>query len=171
MIWKTGGIGALALAVSGCAIVSPLYDDRMSDAARAACVDIGAVAGEAPAPTCFALYEESSPGRYGAWAGGPLRPGRTLVALRQAGVHPSCGGRFTHLVVTGATDGPGRAELSTWDSLGRPGARRRPSWERAEPVETLVLPTIDGVMMDAAGARMKVIEGRFDPARLCFKSY
>jgi hypothetical protein len=175
----------LALALSGCTIARPLIDRDMTKAPRAACAAVngahpllmrpqaGAAAEtvEAGAPTqCFMLAEELEGGRRQAWSGGPLRPGRTLIAIHQPG-DTDCKGRFTHLTVSGASAGAGQIELATWDAAARPGHKRPVRWDRPFGDRTFALASIDNAVMGPAGARIRVLEGSFDPANLCFKSY
>jgi hypothetical protein len=182
---RRGGALALVLVLSGCTIARPLIDRDMSKAPRAACAAVngdhpllmrprpGAPADtvEAGAPSqCFVLAEELENGRRQAWSGGPLRPGRTLIAVHQP-ADPDCKGRFTHLTVTGASSGAGQAELATWDLAARPGHSRPVRWEGAFAERTFALASIDNTIMGPAGARLRVLEGSFDPANLCFKSY
>lgn len=174
-----------ALALSGCTIVRPLIDREMADAPHAACAAVNgehpllmrARAGvpaeqvEAGAPSqCFALHEEGEDGRRRAWTGGALTPGRTLIAIHDAG-DQDCKGRFTHLTVTGGSAGAGQLELATWDLAARPGHMRRHSWERGFTQRTLGLASLDHPTMAPVGARIRVLAGSFDPAHLCFKSY
>lgn len=164
---RANGMGAavLALAAGGCAIVGPLYDRQMRDAPRAACA-----AANGSGDQCFVLLEEGPGGVRRAWSGGALGPGRALVAIHQPG-REGCGGRFTHLTVSGASDGAGRAELSIWDPLGRPGHQRAVRWDRGFASRDFALASIDNVTMLPAGARLRMLEGGFTPANLCFKSY
>jgi len=161
----------------GCSIVSPLHDADMIDAVHQACVGVNgpnpraAAAGAAAAPHCFMLLEEDAAGNRRDWSGGPLTPGRTLVAWHQPARDKSCAARFTHLTLTGRSDGAGRAELATWDPAGRPGHQRTVRWERPFAERTFGLASIDSVIMAPAGARIRVLEGQFDPANLCFKAY
>ncbi len=164
---RAGGATLVAMLASGCAIVGPLYDRQMHDAPRSACIALD----EAPAPTqCFALIEEWANGTRREWSGGTLQPGRTLLAIHQAG-RAGCGGRFSHLTVTGSSDRVGQAELATWDGIGRPGHSRRVRWNAPFVGRTYALASIDSVMMAPGGARIRVLDGSFDPASLCLKSY
>jgi hypothetical protein len=172
-----GGTVLLGLLAGGCSIVSPLHDRQMLDATYAACVGVNgthprsAAAGATAAPQCFSLFEETADGQRRAWSGGPLTPGRTLVAWHQPGADASCAGRFTHMTLTGASTGAGRAELATWDPIGRPGHHRQVRWGRGFADRTFALASIDAVTMAAAGARVRVVEGQLDPQNLCFKRY
>ena len=164
---STGAVAALAL--TGCVIVSPLVDRRMTDAPNAACAVVNAEP-VAEARQCFTLIEEDDRGGRKAWTGGELLAGRTLVAIHR-GTAEGCTGRFTHFTVTGASAGPGRAELSTWDAIGRPGHGRQVRWGSGFANRTFALASVDSTLMAPAGARVRVTEGRLDPASLCFKSY
>ena len=93
-----------------------------------------------------------------------------MVAIHQGGA-PGCGGRFTHLTVTGASDAAGQAELATWDPAGRPGHQRRVRWDRPFAQRSFALASIDSATMLPGGARIRMLEGGFTPATLCFKSY
>ncbi len=125
---------------------------------------------EAGAPSqCFALFEESD-GRRQGWSGGALRPGRTLIAVHQAG-DTDCKGRFSHFTVAGGSAGAGHLELATWDPVGRPGHSRQHRWERGFAQRTLGVASIDHPTMAPAGVRIRVLDGSFDPANICFKSY
>jgi len=164
------------LALGGCTIARPLVDREMADAPRAACASVNGghqlpmPAGAAAPPQCFVLAEQLDDGRRQAWSGGALRPGRTLIAIHQPGAK-DCGGRFTHLTVTGGSAGRGEIELATWDPAARPGHMRRHRWQSAFARRTLGLASIDHPTMAAAGARIRVLDGSFDPANICFKSY
>ena len=179
-----GSFVVAALALSGCAVVRPLIDREMAKAPHAACAAVNgahpllmrARAGvpadqvEAGAPTqCFALLEEQDGGRR-AWSGGALQPGRTLVAVHQE-AEADCKGRFTHFTVAGGSPGAGQLELTTWDPVGRPGHTRQHRWERGFAQRTLGIASIDTPTMAAAGVRVRVLAGSFDPANICLKSY
>lgn len=179
----SGGLAA-ALALSGCTLARPLIDREMAKAPHTACAAVNgehpllmrARAGvpadqvEAGAPTqCFALYEENE-GRRRAWSGGALQPGRTLVAIHQAG-ETDCKGRFTHFTITGGSAGAGQLDLATWDVAARPGHLRQHRWERGFAQRTLGLASIDHPTMAPAGVRIRVLDGSFEPANLCFKRY
>lgn len=174
-IGRGAGAAMLALAVAGCGIVAPLYDRTMADAPHQSCAAVNGphpLAGRSAAapPQCFALFEENEAGARAAWSGGALTAGRTLVAVHQPAV-AGCGGRFTHLTVSGASDGPGRAMLSAWDGIGRIGHGREATWGQGFASRTLALASVDSAILMPAGARVRVTAGRFDPASLCFKSY
>lgn len=156
------------LGTGGCAVVSPLIDRDMSKAPNSACADLAvpAPAGERP---CFVLVEEDAAGARSEWRGGRLTPERTLVAVYRPG--EGCDGRFSHLTVTGTATESGRAALSVWDTLGRVGHMRAVRWRTPFPLRTLVLAGIDSATLNPAGARVRVTEGSFDPATLCFRSY
>jgi hypothetical protein len=174
---RVGGAVLLALLAGGCGIVSPLYDRQMADAPLAACAAVNgahplaAPAGASTAPQCFTLFEETGDGSRRPWSGGALTPGRTLVAWHQPGAGPGCAARFTHLTVTGASPGAGRAELATWDPVGLPGHQREVRWGRAYQARTFALASIDHATMIPGGARIRVLEGSLDPASICFKGY
>lgn len=167
-IERAGFTGVLAIATAGCSLAAPLYDRQMADADHQACAAVNA-----PAPPgstqCFALYEEDSGGRR-TWSGGPLTPGRTLIAVHNPAA-PGCAARHTHLTVTGSAAGAGRIELAVWDGMARPGHSRIAGWRAAFPQRTLVLASIDHVTLMPAGARIRTLDGSFDPASLCFKGY
>jgi hypothetical protein len=173
---RRGSAVLLALVLGGCTIARPLVDRDMSKAPRAACAAVNGahpltVRPDASAPPqCFVLAEELENGRRQAWSGGPLRPGRTLIAIHQPG-GAGCKGRFTHLTVGGASAGAGQLELATWDGAARAEHRRVERWERAFGERTIGLASIDSAIMTPAGARIRVLEGSFEPAHLCFKSY
>jgi hypothetical protein len=182
---RRGSALVLALALSGCTIARPLIDRDMSNAPIAACAAVngdhpllmrprpGAAADTVEAgapPQCFVLAEELEDGRRHKWSGGPLRPGRTLIAIHQPG-ELDCKGRFTHLTLTGASAGAGQVELSTWDVAARPAHKRAMGWNRPFGARTFTLGSIDNPTMAPAGARIRVLEGSLDPASLCFKSY
>ena len=182
---RRGSAFLLALALSGCTIARPLIDRDMSKAPHAACAAVngdhpllmrphaGAAADTVEAgapPQCFVLAEELDNGRRQKWSGGPLRPGRTLIAIHQP-ADPDCKGRFTHLTLTGASAGAGQVELSTWDLLARAGHVRPMRWDRPFGARIFTLGSIDSATMNPAGARIRVLEGSLDPANLCFKSY
>ena len=161
---------AVCMTLSGCAVVSPVIDRDMSHAPNAACATLDRDAALVQAPAnCFALAEEDESGRRQAWSGGALAPGRTLIAVLQPGT--GCAGTFSHLTLTGASPGPGRAELSVWDLHGRIGHARTATWGSGFARRTLALAGIETTILSPAGARIRVTEGRFDPAQLCFKSY
>jgi hypothetical protein len=181
---ETGGAFLLGLMLSACAIVSPLVDRSMGDAPNAACAAVNGdhplvmrprpgaspAAVEAGAPEqCFALAEELADGTRRAWSGGALQPGRTLIAVHRPG--GDCGGTFSHLSVTGASAGAGSAELATWDQHGRTGHQRVVRWNRGFESRSFALASVGSAIMSPAGARIRVIDGSFDPASLCFKSY
>ncbi len=187
---RIGGLFVTGLMLSGCAvvgpIVGPLLDSGMNDAPHAACAAIngehprimrprpGAApeSVEAGAPAqCFVLAEELADGSRRAWSGGALRPGRTLLAIHQPDADSECAGTFTHLTVSGAAQGAGRAELSAWDMHARPGHSRAISWSRSFARRDFALASIGSTLMNPAGTRIRVIEGNFDPANLCFKSH
>lgn len=190
---ETGGAFLLGLLVSACAVVAPLYDRHMGDAPVAAC---GAINGPAPLgepdagqreqtgarlaamKQCFTIMEEAPGARPKAWQGGPLRQGQTLIAIYRR--EPGCFGRpgdrtgpriFSHATLTGSSDGAGEAELSTWDSLGRPGHARTLRWNRPFAGRTFALAGIGSTVMNPDGVRIRVTRGSLDPAHLCFKSY
>jgi hypothetical protein len=167
--WRIAAAAAAMAASSGCAVISPLIDRDMSKAPNSAC---GRPAETAAAPSdqqCFVFAEEDSSGARQRWQGGRLTPGRTLVAVYRAG--QNCAGTFTHLTVTGASDGPGRATLSVWDALGRAGHSREVRWHEAFAERRLTLASIASATMNPGGARVRVTEGSFDPGSLCFQSY
>lgn len=181
---KRGSALVAALALSGCTIVRPLIDRDMAKAPNAACAAVNgehpllmrARAGvpaeqvEAGAPTqCFSLHEESE-GTSRAWSGGALQPGRTLIAIHQAG-DVDCKGRFTHVTFTGASPGAGELEVATWDVAARPGHMRKHRWDGGFPRRNLGLASIDHPTMAPAGIRIRMLSGSFDPADICFKSY
>jgi hypothetical protein len=167
---KGRAAAALALfGLAGCAVVSPLLDRDMSKAPNMACVAVNGRSPAATAAQCFVLAEENVDGRRQRWSGGALAPGRTLVAVLQPG--PACGGTLSHLTVTGSSPGAGRAELSTWDAVGRPGHRREVQWRQGFAERTLTMASIESATMNPAGARVRITEGSFDPASLCFRSY
>lgn len=158
----------LAIATSGCSIAAPLFDRQMANADDQACAAVNAPA-TAGAAQCFTLLEEDAGGRR-AWSGGALTPGRTLVAVYNSAV-PGCAARHTHLTVTGSAAGAGRMELAVWDGMARPGHSRVATWGTGFSRRTLALAGIDHVTLLPAGARVRVLEGSFDPADLCFKGY
>ena len=176
---RGGGALVAALALSGCTIAKPLIDRQMAEAPNAACAAINghhplpartdASASQAAPAQCFALHEEVD-GRRQKWSGGPLQPGRTLIAIHQAAAE-GCKGRLTHLTVTGGSRGAGQLELATWDSIARPGHSRQHRWERGFAQRTLGMASIDSATMAPAGVRIRALAGSFDPANLCFKSY
>jgi hypothetical protein len=167
-IERAGLVGLLAIATAGCSIAAPLYDRQMADADHQACAPINAppAAGET---SCFNLFEEDSSGRR-AWSGGALTPGRTLIAVHNPAA-PGCAARHSHLTVTGAAPGGGRMELAVWDGMARAGHSRVATWGTGFPRRTLALAGIDHVTLMPAGARVRMLEGSFDPASLCFKGY
>lgn len=158
----------LALWLGGCSLAAPLYDRQMADADHQACAAVNAPA-PAGATQCFVLYEEDEAGRR-AWSGGALAPGRTLIAVHNP-AEPGCAARHTHLTVTGAAPGAGRMELAVWDGLGRPGHARVATWGTGSVSRTFALAGIDHVTLMPAGARIRMLDGSFDPAGLCFKGY
>jgi hypothetical protein len=165
--WRNLGAATASMALASCAVVSPLIDRDMSKAPNSAC---GRPAEAAPSnEQCFIFAEEDSSGARQRWQGGRLTPGRTLVAVYRAGPH--CAGTFTHLTVTGASDGPGRATLSVWDALGRAGHSHEVRWHEAFAERRLTLASIASATMNPGGARVRVTEGSFDPGSLCFQSY
>lgn len=166
---KRAGAFAFALWLGGCSLAAPLHDRQMADAEHQACMTVNAPAA-AGAAQCFTLFEEDGGGRR-AWSGGALTPGRILVAVHAPAAAPSCAARHTHLTVTGSTSGAGRLELATWDGMGRPGHARIATWGAPFAQRTLALASIDNVVMMPAGARVRVLDGNFDPAGLCFKGY
>lgn len=175
-LFRRGGSALVAaLALSGCTIAKPLIDRQMADAPDAACAVANGqqapqiVAPSGPTAQCFALHEEVD-GRRQPWSGGALQPGRTLLAIHQAGVE-GCKGRFTHLTVTGGSPGAGQIELATWDMIARPGHSREHRWDRGFARRTLGMASIDSVTMAPAGVRIRALAGSFEPASLCFKSY
>lgn len=167
-IERTGFALLLAVATAGCSLAAPLYDRRMADADHQACAPVNAppVAGAA---ICFTLFEEDARGRR-SWSGGALTPGRTLIAVHNPAA-PGCAARHTHLTVTGAAADAGRMELAVWDGIARPGHSRVATWGAGFAQRTLALASIDHVTLMPAGARVRMLEGRFDPAELCFKGY
>ena len=165
---RTGIAGMLALAATGCSLAAPLYDRQMADAEHQACAAVNA-APPAGATQCFALYEEDAQGRR-AWSGGALTPGRTLIAVHNVAA-PGCAARHTHLTVTGAAPAAGQLELAVWDGMARPGHSRIATWGSGFSQRTIALAGIDHVTLMPAGARVRVLEGSFDPANLCFKGY
>jgi hypothetical protein len=166
--WHKAGAAAAILATSGCAVVSPVIDRDMSGAPNLACISVNAQAIEG-APRCFVLAEELPDGSRRAWSGGSLEPGRVLIAIHQPG--GQCAGTFSHLTVTGASPGAAQAEIATWDGLGRMGHARTLHWDRAFTARTFAMSSIESTTMNPAGARVRVTQGSFDPASLCFKSY
>lgn len=166
---KAGASGLALLSLCGCSLAAPLYDRQMADAEHQACVPVNESPAEGAA-RCFTLFEEDEAGRR-VWSGGTLTPGRTLIAVHAPTAAPACAARHTHLTVTGSTSGAGRLELATWDGMGRPGHARVATWGASFAQRTLALAGIDGVTMMPAGARVRVLDGSFDPASLCFKGY
>ena len=165
-IWRFAGL----LILSGCAVVSPVLDRDMSHAPNAACATVNRDAALVQAPAnCFALAEEDGSGRRQAWSGGALTPGRTLIAILQPG--SGCAGTFSHLTLTGSSPGPGSLHLAAWDLHGRIGHARTATWSSGFASRTLALAGIESATMNPAGARIRVTEGSFDPAQICFKSY
>ena len=167
-IERTGIALLLAIATAGCSLAAPLYDRQMADADHQACAPVNAppAAGET---ACFTLFEEDAQGRR-AWSGGALNPGRTLIAVHNPAA-PGCAARHTHLTVSGSAAGAGSMELAVWDGMARPGHSRVATWGAAFPRRTLALAGIDHVTLLPAGARVRMLEGSFDPASLCFKGY
>lgn len=166
---RTGSAVLMGLAAGGCSLVAPLYDRQMADAPHAACAAVNVPAAQG-ARQCFTLFEEDAGGARRAWSGGALEPGRTLIAVHRPG-EEGCAARHTHLTVTGSSPGAGRIELAAWDGMGRPGHARTPRWRAPFARRTYALASIDSATMMPAGARIRVLEGSFDPAALCFKGY
>lgn len=164
----------LGLGLSGCAVVGPLADRDMSGATAQACVDVAAPGeGGAPAagaaPQCFVLAQQDADGRRAGWTGGPLQPGRALLAVHRAAA--GCQGTFTHLTVEGSSPAPGRAELATWDLHGRAGNQREVRWDAPFQHRSYGLADIGSTLMNPAGARITVHAGSLHIQRLCFRSY
>ncbi len=167
-IERIGMTALLALAAAGCSLAAPLYDRQMADADHQACAAVNAPA-PAGSAQCFTLFEEDGEGRR-TWSGGALTPGRTLIAVHNPAI-AGCAARHTHLTVTGAAPGAGQMELAVWDGIARPGHGRTATWGAAFPRRTLALASIDHVTLLPAGARIRMLDGSFDPAELCFKGY
>lgn len=171
------GAVVLGLGASACAVVGPLYDRGMADAPTRACVTVapGAAGLGAAGPgaglgaQCFALAQVGSDGQRGAWAGGPLAPGRSLLAVHRTG--PGCSGTFTHLIVDGASQGAGRAQLATWDVHGRAGHSRELRWREGFDDRSFALADIGSALMNPGGARISVSQGSLDVRQICFASY
>jgi hypothetical protein len=195
MRFESGGAFLAGLALCGCAVVGPLYDRQMADARHQACYDFTRAQdwtfAEGQAPQCFAIAEEREvDGRLvrSAWTGGPVTPGRTLLAVYN-GAERRCSGErgpidpntppdrptmFTHLTVTGSSDGAGAMRLETWDRIGRPNmgeGHRDVAWQAGFAGRTFALADIGSVLVNPGGARIRVTEGALAPTQLCFKSY
>ncbi len=168
LIERTGIAGMLALAATGCSLAAPLYDRQMADAHHQACTAVNAPAADGTVP-CFTLFEEDAQGRR-VWSGGALTPGRTLIAVHNPAA-PGCAARHTHLTIAGSAPAAGRMELAVWDGMARPGHSRVATWSAGFGNRTLALASIDHVNLMPAGARVRMLEGGFDPASLCFKGY
>lgn len=191
----TGGALLLAALAGACAVVGPLYDRRMGEAPLAACAAVNvAVAAQPGTPAgnvlqagggigpvsmkqCFTLAEEMPGGGRRAWQGGAIGQGQTLIAIYRR--EPGCFGApdrpappiFSHATVTGSSPGAGEAELSVWDLHGRPGHARTLRWSGPFEDRTFVLASAGSVTASPDGIRIRVTQGRLDPANLCFKSY
>jgi hypothetical protein len=140
-----------------------------------------------PMTQCFALFRDVQNGPDTKWAGGRIEAGETLLAVYTGG--KGCFGLpddltgprvFSYLTVTGSSDGAGKAELSVWDVAGRalyvPGggdttSQRTIEWPRAFRDRTFSMANAGGVLQNAAGARIHMVSGSFDPAHLCFKGF
>jgi hypothetical protein len=148
------GIAAIlwAAPLAACAVAGPELDRAMDDAPALACA-------ERPA-----FLMRTVDGR--AWIpfeGTMIGAGTEVLAM------PAGAGNFTHVVLTGDSQGAGAMRVAVPDALGRGDRGRTLRWRETRLRWTLA--NIGTALHNPAGVRILVLEGAVRIDRVCFKSY
>jgi hypothetical protein len=158
----------VAVLLGGCAIAGPIIDPSMDDAPVRACTRFDAASAEA-GPQCLTVFRRGPNREALILMSGELRPGDVVYATRTTA--PGCEGRFTHVVATGDTAGPGRLGLFAADAIGRGDVGREFAWDEARANRRWSVGRIDRVHHIPGAIRLQMREGEVRLTSLCLSSY
>jgi hypothetical protein len=160
---------AVAVLLGACTVAGPIIDPSLDDATVQACTHFAGDDTASSGPQCLAVFRRGPDNAALMVTDGELRAGDVVYATRTGA--EGCEGRFTHVVATGDTAGPGRLRLAVADAVGRGDVGRAFSWDEARSGRRWSVGRIDRVYHIPGAIRLEMERGEARLTSLCLRTY